>query len=90
LCSYQQQYCCNSCTGHYKTSPALGEQKESKRSTSPRAVFGTATRAGQEKVRSMLVWLGWLFASKVECTQCKASFKETILLPPAPVTAAQN
>uniref|UniRef100_A0A383WC15 Flagellar associated protein n=1 Tax=Tetradesmus obliquus TaxID=3088 RepID=A0A383WC15_TETOB len=36
--------------GHYKTSPALGEQKESKRSTSPRAVFGTATRAGQEKV----------------------------------------
>jgi hypothetical protein len=36
--------------GHYKTSPALGEQKESKRSTSSRAVFGTATRAGQEKV----------------------------------------
>jgi hypothetical protein len=30
--------------GHYRVPPALGEQKESKRSTSPRAVFGTSTR----------------------------------------------
>eukprot|EP00877_Chromochloris_zofingiensis_P009552 jgi/Chrzof1/4850/Cz15g01160.t1 len=36
--------------GHYTSSPALGEQKESKRSTSPRAVFGTSTRDGQAKV----------------------------------------
>jgi len=36
--------------GHYKSQAALGEQKESKRSTSPRAVIGTSTRDGQAKV----------------------------------------
>lgn len=30
--------------GHYRVPPALGEQKESKRATLPRAVFGTSTR----------------------------------------------
>jgi hypothetical protein len=30
--------------GHYRVPPALGEQTESKRSTLPRAVFGTSTR----------------------------------------------
>jgi hypothetical protein len=36
--------------GHYRTGGGLGEQKESKRSTSPRPVFGTCTRDGRAKV----------------------------------------
>lgn len=40
-------------TGQYNTPVALGEQKVTKRCTSPRAVFGTATRDGQAKVRSV-------------------------------------
>eukprot|EP00879_Flechtneria_rotunda_P016706 GHRR01017482.1.p1 GENE.GHRR01017482.1~~GHRR01017482.1.p1 ORF type:complete len:306 (+),score=70.82 GHRR01017482.1:1571-2488(+) len=36
--------------GHYKVAPALGDQKESKRVSSSRAVFGTSTRDGQAKV----------------------------------------
>ncbi len=36
--------------GHYKVPHGLGEQKESKRGTQPRAVFGTCTRDGMAKV----------------------------------------
>jgi hypothetical protein len=45
-----KQLCLN--VGHYKSQAALGEQRESKRSTSPRAVIGTSTRDGQAKVRN--------------------------------------
>jgi len=57
--------------GQYKTQAALGEQKESKRSSSPRPVFGTSTREGQAKVKAVAV------SSSLACRQAR----DHILMP---------